>query len=82
LVQFNQLNAFEKCLLVDFCLIKGDKSMIEKVKSLAKMEIQKFNIKIQDEPYYKDGNTRTRIFDAILGQANQEQANLLMMDAY
>ncbi len=56
--------------------------MIEKVKSLAKMEIQKFNIKIQDEPYYKDGNTRTRIFDAILGQANQEQANLLMMDAY
>ena len=60
------LNHFELCLLIEVCMLKGTPSHVRKAKAFVDIFIQSEKSKEESEPYYKNGNTQMKIFDAIL----------------
>lgn len=68
----DQLNIFEKCLLVEFCLLKGDKAHQEKARALAATIIDDQNQLEKVHEQYKNGNIRLQIFEAVLNSSSLE----------
>ena len=57
---------FERCLLVEFCLLKGGDGEKEKAKAVAQNIINDQKQAEATESQYTNGNSRIKIFEAVL----------------